>query len=136
MNPITARSRQPHREAWPRDRMLRERSLALGSAIDKTTLQTYSSALNSYLAFVRLHDMPVKPTPDTLSFYTVYMCHHINPCSVASYLSGISQQLEPYFPAICDARRSPLVERTLKGCLRLKGVATKHKQALSQISHR
>ncbi|KAF8804742.1 hypothetical protein BYT27DRAFT_7225334 [Phlegmacium glaucopus] len=69
--------------------------------------------------------MLVDPSPETLSLFTVYMSHHINPCSVASYLSGISQQLEPYFPSICNSRRSPLVEQTLRGCMRLKGVATK-----------
>ncbi|KAF8805585.1 hypothetical protein BYT27DRAFT_7224774 [Phlegmacium glaucopus] len=45
------------------------------------------------------------------------MCHHINPRSVASYLSGISQQLKPYFPTIREAQHSPLVEQTLKGSL-------------------
>lgn len=125
------RSRQPAREAWSRDRLLRERAIALGQAIDTSTLHTYSSALNSYLTFVRLHDLPVEPTPDTLSFYAVFMSHHIAPKSVRSYLSGICQQLEPYFPNVRPARLSPLVERTLKGCLRLRGVATTRKRALT-----
>ena len=125
------RSRQPARKAWSRDRLLRERAIALGQAIDKSTLKSYSSALNSYLNFVRIHDLPVEPTPDTLSFYTVYMCHHIVPDSVSSYLSGLCQQLEPYFPNIRAARHTPLVERTLKGCRRLRGVATKRKRALT-----
>ena len=125
------RSRQPARRAWSREKLIRERSIALGEAIDKSTLKSYSSALNSYLSFVRLHNMPVDPTPDTLSFYTVYMCHHIIPDSVSSYLSGLCQQLEPYFPDIRSSRLSPLVERTLKGCRRLGGVATKRKRALT-----
>ena len=124
-------SRQPARKAWSRDRLLREHAIALGQAIDKSTLKSYSSALNSYLNFVRIHDLPVEPTPDTLSFYTVYMCHHIVPDSVSSYLSGLCQQLEPYFPNIRAARHTPLVERTLKGCRRLRGVATKRKRALT-----
>lgn len=127
----TRRSRQPVREAWPRDRLLRERAIALGQAIDTSTLQTYSSALNSYLTFVRIHDLPVDPTPDTVSFFTVFMSHHIDPKSVKSYLSGICQQLEPYYPNIRASRHSPLVERTLKGCLRLKGGAVKRKRALT-----
>lgn len=125
------RSRQPVREAWSRERLIRERSIALGQAIDQSTLKSYSSALNSYLAFVRLHDFPVEPTPDTLSFYTVFMCSHIKPGSVTAYLSGLCQQLEPYFPNVRAARLSPLVERTLKGCHRLKGVATTRKRALT-----
>ena len=125
------RSRQPARQAWSRDKLLRERAIALGQAIDTSTLKSYGSALNSYLAFVRMHDLPVDPTPDTLSFYTVYMCHHISPKSVSSYLSGLCHQLEPYFPNVRPVRHSPLVERTLKGCKRLKGVATKRKRALT-----
>jgi hypothetical protein len=125
------RSRQPARVAWPRERLLRERAIALGLAIDHSTLKNYSSALNSYLSFVRIHDFPVEPTPDTLSFYAVFMSHHIEPRSVSTYLSGICQQLEPYFPNVRAARLSPLVERTMKGCMRLKSAATKRKRALT-----
>jgi hypothetical protein len=131
------RSRQRTRTAWPRDRLLRERAIALGLAIDLSTLRTYGSALNSYLSFVRLHDLPVEPTPDTLSFFVVFMSHHIEPRSVRSYLSGICQQLEPYFPNVRSSRHSPLVERTMKGCLRLKSSPTKRKRALTlhDLSH-
>ena len=125
------RSRQPARDAWPRDRLLRERAIALGLAINTSTLKTYSSALNSYLTFVRLHDLPVEPTPDTLSFFVVFMSHHIEPRSVKSYLSGICQQLEPYFPNVRASRHTPLVERTMKGSLRLKSSPIKRKRALT-----
>jgi hypothetical protein len=123
-------SRQPTRVAWPRDRLLRECAITLGLAIDTSTLKNYSSALNSYLSFVRIHDFPVEPTPDTLSFYVVFMSHHIEPRSVVTYLSGICQQLEPYFPHVRASRHSPIVERTLKGCLRSRS-ATKRKRALT-----
>jgi hypothetical protein len=125
------KSRQPARSAWSRDKLLRERAIALGQAIDTSTLSNYSSALNSYLTFVRLHDLPVEPTPDTLSFFTVFMSHHIDPKSVTSYLSGICQQLEPYFPNVRPSRHTPLVTRTLKGCLRLQGSAVTRKRALT-----
>ena len=61
----------------------------------------------------------------------VYMCHHIKPSSVDNYLSGICQQLEPYFPSICEARKSMVCSRTLTGCKQLRGVPTKRKRALS-----
>lgn len=125
------RSRQPARTAWSREKLLRERAIALGQAIDKSTLKSYSSALNSYLNFVRIHDLPVEPTADTLSFYTVYMCHLLVPDTVSNYLSGLCQQLEPYFPDVRTIRHSLLVKRTLKGCRRLRGVATKRKRALT-----
>jgi hypothetical protein len=124
-------SKQRTRLAWTRERLLRERALSMGQAIDTATWKNYGSALNSYLTFVRIHQFPVDPTPDTLSFYIVFMCHHIKPSSVDSYLSGICQQLEPYFPTIRDTRKSMLCRRTLEGCKRLRGVPTKRKRALS-----
>lgn len=125
------RTRQPDRVAWSTARLVHERAIALGNAMDTSTLSNYSSALNSYLTFVRIHDFPVDPTPDTLSFFVVFMAHHINPRSVNTYLSGVSQQLEPYFPAVREARNSPLVRRTLQGCMRMRGTATKRKRALT-----
>ena len=125
------KSKQRRRLAWTREHLLRERALALGQAIDTSTWKNYGSALNSYLTFVRLHDFPVEPTPDTLSFFTVFMCHHIKPDSVDSYLSGICQQLEPYFPSVREIRKSMLCKRTLTGCRRLRGVPTKRKRALT-----
>ena len=93
----THKARQPAKEVWSRERLIHERAIALGNVLDCSTLSNYSSALNSYLNFVKLHGFPVDPTPETLSFYTVYMCHHVNPRSVNTYLSGISQQLEAHF---------------------------------------
>ena len=126
------KSKQKPRLAWTRERLLRERALALGQAIDLSTWKNYGSALNSYLTFVRIHNFPVEPTPDTLSFYTVFMCHHIKPDSVDNYLSGICQQLEPYFPSVRETRKSVLCKRTLTGCKRLRGVPTKRKRALTK----
>ena len=125
------KSRQPVRVAWSRDRLLRERAIALGLAIDTSTLNCYGSALNSYLSFVRLHNLPVEPTPDTLSFFVVFMSHQIEPRSVSSYLSGICQQLEPFFENVRQSRHSPLVDKTMKGCLRLFSSPTTRKRALT-----
>ena len=127
----SVKSKQRPRLAWTREHLLRERALALGQAIDISTWKNYGSALNSYLTFVRIHDLPVKPTPDTLSFFTVFMCHHIKPDSVDSYLSGICHQLEPYFPTVRDVCKSMLCKRTLIGCKRLRGTPTKCKRALT-----
>lgn len=124
-------SRQRPRVAWTRDRLLRERALALGQAIDTSTWKNYGSALNSYLSFVRMHNLPVDPTPDTLSFFIVFMSRHIKPSSIDTYLSGISQQLEPYFPDVREVRKHMLVRRTLIGCKRLYGTPTIRKRALT-----
>jgi len=127
----TIRPRQPKRERWSMERLIRERALALGEAIDLSTKKSYGSALNSYLNFIRLHDLPAEPTADTLSLFTVYMSFHIKPDSVDSYLSGIVQQLEPYFPDVRKARKSILVHRTLTGCKRMRGTAVRRKRALT-----
>jgi len=118
MIPCATTSRQPTRDAWTLERLQYERSLALGFAIESTTASAYDSHLNSYLNFCRLHNRPVEPTEDTLSFFVVWLSHHIEPRSVDSYLSGIVNRLHPYFPNAVTARRSLLVSRTLKGCKR------------------
>jgi hypothetical protein len=124
---ISAKSRQPHRRAWTLDRLLHERSIALGSCLDKSTYGNYSSALNSYITFCKLHKRPIQPTADTMSFYVVFMSHHIKPDSVDTYLSGICNQLEVHFPDIRNIRASRLVARTLKGCKRLYGSEVRRK---------
>jgi len=125
-------ARQPVRQPWSRDRLVRERALALSNSIDLSTQKCYGSACNSYLSFVRMHDIPVEPTPDTLSFFVVYMSHHISPRSVATYLSGLVSQLEPFFPDVRAARHSRLVKRTMQGCLKMLAKPTSRKRALSR----
>jgi hypothetical protein len=125
------RAKQPIRQAWTHEHLLREQAITLGQAIDNSTWKNYGSALNSYLNFIKLHDFPLQPTPDTLSLFTVYMCHHIKPTSVSTYLSGICQQLKPYFPQVRSARNSALVHRTLQGCRRLSATPTSRKCALT-----
>jgi hypothetical protein len=98
--------------------------------IDESTLNNYTSALNSYITFCRIHGRSIEPTQDTLSFYTVYMCHQIKPSSVDTYLSGICNQLEVYFPEVRKIRSSALVAKTLQGCKCLKGSPANRKSAL------
>ncbi len=128
MNPSVTTGRQL---PWPMDRLLRERAIALGNTIEPSTLRTYNSALTSYLTFVRAHSLSSSPTEDTLSFYVVYMPHHISPRSISTYLSGIVQQLEPFYPLIREIRNSKLVQRTLQGCLKAYAQPTRRKRALS-----
>ena len=56
--------------------------------------QTTSLTLYS----VKKHGLSIEPTPDMLSYYIIYQLHIIIPDSVDSYLSGIINQLEPYYP--------------------------------------
>ena len=131
MTTIANTSRQPLRLPWTTDRLIYERSILLGMAIDNSTANTYTSATNSYLTFCRLHNMPIDPTPETLSYYITFQSSHINPKSVESYLSGICNNLEPFFPEIRANRASALVKRTLRGAIRRHGCPTKRKSPLT-----
>ena len=75
--------------------------------------------------------MPIDPTPETLSYYITFQSTYINPKSVESYLSGISNNLKPFFPEIRTNRASVLIKRTLKGALHRHGCPTNHKSPLT-----
>lgn len=125
-------SRQPTRKAWTSERLLHERAIALGCAIEASSIASYSSALQSYLTFCQLHSFPIDPTPDSLSFFIVFMCHHIKPKSVSVYLSGICNQLEPFFPNVREARQHKIVVNTLRGCTKMRAVPTTRKLPLAR----
>ncbi|THH06050.1 hypothetical protein EW146_g9736 [Bondarzewia mesenterica] len=129
---ISPSSRQPLREAWTKERLERERAIAIGFSLERSSRSAYTSSLNSYITFCRLHDFPLDPTSDTLSFYVVYMCHHIQPRSVESYLSGICNQLEPFFPHVRAIRKSSLVVRSLRGCKKRMGSSPNRKRPLTR----
>ena len=131
---VTPTAQQPHREPWTIEWLNYERLILLGMSIDHSTSATYSSALNSYLTFCKSHGLPVEPTPQTLSYYTTFQSFHINPKSVDSYLSGICNQLKPFFPDVCLNCKSALVNQTLAGAKRYHGTPMKCKSPLT-IAH-
>jgi len=110
---------RPQQETWTRECLIRERAIALASAIEPSSASSYSSALTSYLNFCSAHSLPIEPTADTLSFFAVYMSHYIKPQSVKSYLSGVCSQLEPFFPDVRVQRRHWLVSKSLEGCQKM-----------------
>ena len=131
---ISPTSRQPKRDAWTMERLINERSITLGYSLDTSSFGTYTSALNSYLTFCNLHNLPADPTPDTLSLYAVFLSTHIKPDSVNSYLSGICRQLEPFFSEVRHNRKGMLVSRTIAGCMRRFGTPVKRKAPLSHAN--
>ena len=52
MNLTLFPARQPLRQPWPREKLVRERAIAISHALDLSTRRNYGSACNSYLAFV------------------------------------------------------------------------------------
>jgi hypothetical protein len=119
MTKRTLKTKRPKRETWSRELLLRERAVAIACSIEPGSISSYSSAVKSYFDFCSAHSFPFEPTPDTLSFYTVYTAHYIKPKSVRSYLSGLCNQLEPFFPEIRSNRRHWLVTKTLAGCRKM-----------------
>ncbi|KIM81518.1 hypothetical protein PILCRDRAFT_787248, partial [Piloderma croceum F 1598] len=129
---LSSSSRQPIREAWTLERLNAELTINLGMAIDRSTHSSYTSVLNSYITFCRLHGFDIEPTPRTLALYVTFQSMYINPKSVDTYLSGICNQLEMHFPLVRTARQSTLVSRALQGAKRRFGVATLRKLPLTR----
>ncbi|KAF9516123.1 hypothetical protein BS47DRAFT_1371823 [Hydnum rufescens UP504] len=112
---------QPVWAAWSLEKLAFERALALGSAVDDSSARSYNSATQSYLSFCKLHHFPIDPTPDSMSFYVVFMCAHIRPSSVRAYLSGIAHGLESFYPHVRSVTSSKI----------RRGLAVRRKRALS-----
>ncbi|KAF5366590.1 hypothetical protein D9758_008950 [Tetrapyrgos nigripes] len=133
LSPQGSRScHRKERETWTHDRLLHQRALALGHAINPSSKLSYSSATESYIQFCQNHQFPINPTPDTLSLYVAYMCYYIKPPSVSTYLSGICNELKPFYHNIHQTRSHFLVRHTLKGCRKLHQHETWQKHALEQ----
>ena len=131
---LSSTSRQPIREAWTLERLNAELTINLGMAIDRSTHGTYTSALNSYITFCRLHGFDIEPTPRTLALYVTFQSAHINPKSVDSYLSRIANQLETHFPEVHVSRKCMLVACALQGTKRRFGVPTHQKLPLTRAN--
>ena len=113
---ISSSSKQPTRLAWTLQQLVYERSILLGMAIDTATHLSYTSTLNSYLTFCKLHDFDIDPTPETLSLYVTYQSTFINPKSVDSYLSSIANQMESFFPEVQKkSSQRPRISHTQRG---------------------
>ena len=124
-------SKQPSRPAWTLQQLVYECSILLEMAIYAATHLSYTSALNSYLTFCKLHNFDIDPMPETLSLYVTYQSTFINLKSVDSYLSGIANQMESFFPDVCKNHHSALVSCTLKGAKRRHGIPICRKSPLS-----
>ena len=97
---LSSQTRQPFHAAWSMEHLIIKCSITLGYVVDASTQAVSSSALNSYLTFCQLHHLDSSPTANTLSLYITFMSHHIEPCSVCSYLAGIVSQLQPSYPSV------------------------------------
>lgn len=116
---MTDRARQPHREPWPVSKLQHFCTMAINASLDPATWDVYSSFHNLWIYFCEIYNFDVEPTLDTLSYYTVFMSYHIDPCSVGKYLTGICNELEMYYPNVQELWNHKLIKWTLCGCLKL-----------------
>ena len=133
MNPWEHSSnRQPMQDTWLMELFRECHAWVLGGSLECSTSKAYASAFLSYTSFCEQHLFPIQPSADTLSFYIIYMSHHIQLLSVKSYLSGICAELEGFWPDIHEIHSSQLVTKMLAGCIKLLGQPTHWKCALSE----
>jgi hypothetical protein len=69
--------------------------------------------MHSYTNCCNLHELPRDPTPHMLALYIAYTSHYINPHSIDTYLSGICNSLEPYYPYVRELCKHSLVVKAL-----------------------
>jgi hypothetical protein len=69
---------------WTSQLLVKELDIAVGTCVEPSTSTAYASALCSYTSFCAIHEFPLTLTPQTLTFYIVYMAHYINPRSIES----------------------------------------------------
>ncbi|EIW73793.1 hypothetical protein CONPUDRAFT_30174, partial [Coniophora puteana RWD-64-598 SS2] len=80
------------------------------------------------------HGFPVKPSPETLSRFIVYMQAFVSPKTINSYLSGICNQLETLYPDVRSIRRSPMVTKTMRGSFRRFQTPASRKDPLTRAN--
>lgn len=85
------------------------------NSLSKLSQLSYTTAVRSYIHFCNIHNLPIKPTPDTLSYYITFASFFVKPQMLSSYLSGICSHLKLHFPMCRAARNSYLVARTFAG---------------------
>ncbi len=129
---ISSSTWQCNHLCWLMGTFCKQWMLALGAALECSTMHTYTSATTSYITFCDLHHFPTEPTVERLCFYIVYMSHFIKPTSIKSYLSRICVELEPFYPDVHSIRSSHLVNHTLAGCTKLYSSPAKRKRALTE----
>ncbi|KZT25778.1 hypothetical protein NEOLEDRAFT_1156171 [Neolentinus lepideus HHB14362 ss-1] len=105
---------EPPQDAWTIEQLCYEWSVALSFALNQSSKLSYTSALNSYIKFCKMHSFPIEPvflvvvvccSLSLVSFYVMYMPAHIKP-----------HGLESYFPEVQQVQKIQLVLRTLCGC--------------------
>lgn len=122
-------SARPHMEM----ELLDARTLHLQlHALEKGTVNGYSTGARDYLNFCINHSLPIDPTPLTLSRYIAYTSQFI--ASGPKYLSGVRHFLRDIYPDYDASRKHPLVTSTIRGSIKLRADPV-HRKLPLRLSH-
>ena len=110
-------------------------------AIERSTRNNYATGARDYLRFCRIHNLPLDPTPQTLSRYIAYTSRFI--ASGPKYLTGARHFLKDFFPDFTAARVDAAVQATIRGSKKLRAdpirrkppLRTSHLQAFLDIAN-
>ena len=101
-------------------------------ALETSTVGGYSTGARHYLHFCRIHNLPLDPTPQTLSRFIAYTSLSI--ASGPKYLTGVRHFLHDLFPGFDENRASPLVQATIRGSKKIRADPV-HRKLPLRVSH-
>lgn len=87
-------------------------------SIEKSTASCYSTGARDYIAFCSSHNLPIDPTPQTLSKYIAFTSRYI--ASGPKYLSGVGHFLRNIYPDFDTNRAHPLVKAAIRGSKKIR----------------
>ncbi|KAF5376460.1 hypothetical protein D9615_008600 [Tricholomella constricta] len=98
------------------------------SALEKSTALGYATGARDYIRFCISANLPLDPTPLTLSRYIAFTSRHI--ASGPKYLSGARHFLRDLYPEFDANRDHPLVRTTIRGSKKVRADPVKRKLPL------
>jgi hypothetical protein len=101
-------------------------------ALEKATIDGYTTGARDYIRFCLIHHIPPDPTPQTLSRYIAFTSLSIG--SGPKYLTGARHFLHELYPAFDDNRASPSVQATIRGSKKVRADPVRRKQPI-RIEH-
>ena len=101
-------------------------------ALEKSTVGGYSTGARSYARFCQIHNLPLDPTPQTLSRFIAFSSLSI--ASGPKYLTGARHFLHDLYPHFDNSRASPVVQATIRGSKKVRADPVRRKQPI-RIDH-
>lgn len=97
-------------------------------SIEKSTTSFYATGAWDYVNFCTAHNLPIDPTPQTLSKYITFTSRFI--ASGPKYLSGAGHFLHNVYPNFNVNRAHPLVQAAIRGPKKICADPINHKLPL------